>query len=94
VALNLAAYVRLAFAEGNLEQAALLQGAAEGLRPRGGRLPAWPLLRRGEAELVAQVRQALGSARFAEVFATGTRLSQREAVSAVRDRNGTSAKPS
>jgi predicted ATPase len=94
VALNLAAYARLAFAEGDLERAALLQGAAEGLRRRGGRLKAWPLLRRGESELVAQVRQALGLAKFGEVFAAGTRLSQREAVSAVRDRNGTGTQSS
>jgi predicted ATPase len=94
VALNLAAYARLAFADGDLGQAALLQGAAEGLRRRGGRLKAWPILRRGEAELVAQVRQTLGAARFGEVFAAGTRLSQREAVSAVRDPNGTSARSS
>jgi len=84
VALNLAAYARLAFAEGDLELASLLQGAAEGLRRRGGRLKAWPLLRRGEAELVTQVRQSLGAAKFAEVFAAGTRLSQREAVAAAR----------
>jgi predicted ATPase len=89
VALNLAAYARLAFAEGDLERAALLQGAAEGLRRRGGRLKAWPMLRRGETELVAQVRQTLGTAKFGEVFAAGTRLSQREAVSAVRNRIGT-----
>jgi predicted ATPase len=89
VALNLAAYARLAFAEGDLERAALLQGAAEGLRRRGGRLKAWPMLRRGETELAAQVRQTLGTAKFGEVFAAGTRLSQREAVSAVRNRSGT-----
>jgi predicted ATPase len=88
VALNLAAYARLAFAEGDLERAALLQGAAGGLRRRGGRLKAWPMLRRGEAELVAQVRQTLGTAKFGEVFAAGTRLSQREAVSAVRNQSG------
>jgi hypothetical protein len=35
------------------------EGAAEGLRGRVG-LPAWPLLRRLEAELVARVRQRLG----------------------------------
>ena len=89
MALNLAAYARLAFAEGDLERAALLQGAAEGLRRRGGRLKAWPMLRRGETELVAQVRQTLGAAKFGEVFAAGTGLSQREAVSAVRNRSGT-----
>ena len=88
VALNLAAYARLAFAEGDPERAALLQGAAEGLRRRGGRLKAWPMLRRGETELVARVRQTLGTAKFGEVFAAGTRLSQREAVSAVRNQSG------
>jgi predicted ATPase len=92
VALNLAAYARLAFAEGDLERAALLEGAAEGLRRRGG-LRAWPMLRRGEADLVAQVRQALGAAKFSQVFAAGTRLSQREAVSAVRDRRSTAPSP-
>jgi hypothetical protein len=59
VTLCLAAFARLAFTEGNPERAALLAGAAEGLRRRVG-LQAWPLLRRGEAELVARVRQALG----------------------------------
>jgi predicted ATPase len=89
VALNLAAYARLAFADGDFERAALLQGAAEGLRRRGGRLKAWPMLRHGETELVAQVRRTLGTAKFGEVFAAGARLSQREAVSAVRNRSGT-----
>ena len=89
VALNLTAYARLASAEGDLERAALLQGAAEGLRRRGGRLKAWPMLRRGETELVAQVRQTLGTTKFGDVFAASTRLSQREAVSAVRNRSGT-----
>ena len=45
-------------------------------------------MRRGEAELVAQVRQALGSDRFDQAFAAGSRLSQQEAVAAVRDRRG------
>jgi hypothetical protein len=40
-----AAYAWLAFAEGNPERAALLEGAAEGLRRRVG-LRAWPHLRR------------------------------------------------
>ena len=53
VTMCLAAYARLAFAEGNPEQAARLEGAAEGLRRRVG-LPAWPHLRRVEADLVAQ----------------------------------------
>ena len=59
VTLCLAAFARLAFVEGDPEQAALLAGAAEGLRRRVG-LRAWPLLRREEAELVAQVRRGAG----------------------------------
>jgi tetratricopeptide (TPR) repeat protein len=88
VALCLVAFARLAFADGDPERAALLAGAAAGLRQRAG-LRAWPVLRRGEAELVAQVRQAQGAVRFDEVFAAGSRLSQREAVAAVRDQRGT-----
>jgi hypothetical protein len=56
VTLCLAAFARLALAEGDPERAALLAGAAEGLRQPVG-LQAWPTLRRAEAELVAQVRQ-------------------------------------
>jgi predicted ATPase len=84
VALCLAAFARLALAEGDPERAALAAGAAEGLRRRAG-LQTWPVLRRAEAELVAQVRQALGADRFDHVFASGSALSQREAAAAVRD---------
>ena len=85
VTLCLAAFARLAFVEGDPQRAALLAGAAEGLRQRVG-LQAWPLLRRGEAELVTQVRQALDADQFDQLYATGSRLSQQEAVAAVRDR--------
>jgi tetratricopeptide (TPR) repeat protein len=88
VALTLAAYARLQFAEGDPEQAARLEGAAQGLRKRAG-LQAWPMHRHGEAELVAQIRQTLGAHQFDQAFSAGTRLSQREAVAAVRDRSGT-----
>ena len=44
------------------------------------------LLRQGEAELVDQVRQALGADRFARAFAAGALLTQQEVVAAVRDR--------
>jgi predicted ATPase len=87
VALTLAGYARLEFAAGDPERAARLEGAAQGLRKRSG-LQAWPMLRRGEAELVTQIRQALDAPRFDQAFAAGTRLSQREAVAAVRDRSG------
>ena len=59
VTLCLAAFARVAFVEGDPERAALLAGATDGLRRRVGR-QAWPALRRGEAEVVAQVRGALG----------------------------------
>ena len=87
VTLCLAAFARLAFVEGNPQRAALLAGTAERLRRRVG-LRAWPLLRREEAELVDQVRQALGADRFDQLYAAGSPLSQQEAVAAVRDRRG------
>jgi predicted ATPase/class 3 adenylate cyclase len=85
VTLSLAAFAQLAFAEGDPQQAALLAGAAEGLRRRAG-LRTWPVLRRGETRLTAQVRQALGDDQFARVFDAGSRLNQQEAVGAIRDR--------
>lgn len=84
MALCLVAFARLAFAEGDPGLAAVLAGAAAGLRQR-----AWPVLGRGEADLVAQVRQAQGAVRFDEIFAAGSRLSQREAVAAIRGRRRT-----
>ena len=85
----LAAFARLALVEGDPQRAALLAGAAEGLRRRVG-LRAWPLRRREEAELAAQVRQALGADRFGQLSAAGARLTQQQAVAAVRDRRGAS----
>ena len=75
---------------GDPERAALVAGAAEGLRRRAGVLP-WPMLRPGEAQVVAQIRQALGDARFDQVFAAGARLTQRGAVAAAR--TGTAPAP-
>jgi hypothetical protein len=83
----LAAHAWLALAEGEPERAALLEGAAEGLRHRVG-LPAWPLLRRVEADLVAQVRQRLGAGQFDQAFSAGSALTQREAIAIVRDQRG------
>jgi hypothetical protein len=68
-------------------------GAAEGLRRRVG-LRAWPMVRRGEAELVDQARHALGADRFDQMFAAGARLTQRAAVAAVHDRRGTGTRAS
>jgi predicted ATPase len=88
----LAAFARLALAGGDAERAALLAGAAEGLRRRVG-LQAWPIMRREEAELVALVRETLGASRFDQMFATGGRLSQQQAVAALRDPRGAAPQP-
>jgi hypothetical protein len=93
VTLCLAAFAQLAFAAGDPERAALLAGAAEGLRRRVG-LRTWPMLRRGEVELVAQLRQALEADHLHEVFAAGAQLSQREAAAAVSGQRGTSTRAS
>jgi hypothetical protein len=90
--LCLSALAQLAFAEGDPERAALLAGAAEGLRGRAG-LRTWPILRRAEAELAAQLRQALGADRFGQAFAAGSGLSQQQAVAAIRDRHGDRTQP-
>jgi tetratricopeptide (TPR) repeat protein len=81
VSLTLTAYALLAFRRDDPERAALLAGAAEGVRRRAG-LRAWPLAPQ-ESDLLAQVRRALGAARYDVVFADGMRLSQREAVASV-----------
>jgi hypothetical protein len=91
VTLVLAAFAGLAFAEGDLERAALLAGAVEGLRRRAG-LAVWPAVGREEADLAAQIRQAPGADRFDQAYAAGARLNRRNAVAAVRDqRTGTRA---
>jgi tetratricopeptide repeat protein len=82
VTLCLMALARLALAEGDPERAALLAGAAGGLRQRVG-LRVWPMLRRGEAELIAQIRQASGLDRFSQIAAAGSRLSSQQAVAAI-----------
>jgi hypothetical protein len=90
VTLCLAGYAQLAFADGDLDRAALLEGAAEGLRRRVGQ-PAWPHLRRLEGELVARVRHRLGDSRFDQAISAGSGLTQREAVAIVRGQRGTPA---
>jgi predicted ATPase len=84
VSLCLMAFAQLALAAGDPGRAALLAGAAEGLRRRAG-LGAWPMLRQAETALVDQIREALGVDRFEQAYQAGARLSQREAVAAVRD---------
>jgi hypothetical protein len=80
----LAGFAQLAFADGDLERAALLAGAAEGLRRRAG-LAVWPAERRQEADVTAQIRQALGADRFDQAHAAGARLNRRDAAAAARD---------
>jgi predicted ATPase len=84
VTLCLTAFAQLAFVQVQGERAALLAGAAEGLRQRVG-LRAWPLQQQGEAQMVAQIRQALGADRFDQAFAAGVRLNRQQAIAAVRD---------
>jgi len=93
VILCLAAYARLAFGAGDLEQTALLEGAADSLRRRVG-LRAWPMLRPTETELMTQLRQALGAGRLDQSLAAGSRLSQQQAVAAIRNRRGTGTRAS
>jgi hypothetical protein len=93
VALCLAAHARLAFGEGDLEQTALLEGAADGMRRRAG-LRAWPMLRPTETELRTKLRQALGADHLDQVLSAGSRLTQQQAVAAIRDRHGTRAQTS
>ena len=92
ITLSLAAFAQLAFAEGDPQRAALLSGAIDGLRRRAG-LGVWPAPRRGETDLAAEIRQALGTDRFDQLYAAGARLSRREAAAAAaRDqRTGTPA---
>ena len=87
VTLCLIAFARLSFAGGDPERAALLAGAAEGLRRRLG-LRAWPMLRNGEGDLIGQIRLALGPDRFSELTQAGSRLSRQEAVAAVSRQHG------
>jgi predicted ATPase len=89
VTMCLAGYAQLAFAEGDPERAALLEGAADGMRRRAG-LPVWPTLRRNEDELVAQARQTLGAERFDQAFSAGSQFTQRQAIDIVRDQPSTS----
>jgi predicted ATPase len=88
VTLCLAAHARLAFGEGDPEQTALLEGAADGLRRRVG-LRAWPMLRPTETELMTRLRQALGADGLDQTLTAGSRLNQQQAVAAIQDRSRT-----
>jgi predicted ATPase len=90
VTLCLTAFAQLAFVQGDGDRAALLAGAADGLRQRVG-LRAWPLQQQGEAQMVAQIRQAVGADRFDQEFTAGGRLNRQQAIAAVRDPRSASA---
>jgi hypothetical protein len=81
----LTGFAALELTQGEAERAALVVGAANGLRRRVG-VRAWPMLRQGEADLAARVRVALGADRYNRAFAAGALLSQQEAVATVRSR--------
>jgi hypothetical protein len=82
VTFSLVACAQLVLAEGDAQRAAMALGAADGLRQRAG-LRAWPLTRRGEAELVTRVAQEIGPQDFKDAFAAGSELNQREALALV-----------
>jgi predicted ATPase len=84
VALLIAAYAQLALAEGDPKRAAVLAGAANGIRQRAGLQP-WPISRQAEADLVAEVSQALGTDLFSQIFAEGEQLSRHDAMAEIRD---------
>ena len=83
--LCLAGFAQLALAEGDADRAAMLAGAANGLRRRAG-LEVFTALT-GEVLLVGQIRQALEADRFDRAFAAGLRLKQQQAVALVRRRH-------
>jgi predicted ATPase len=85
VTLCLAGHAWLALAEGDPERAALLEGAADGLRRRTG-LPTWPLARQVEADLVARARQRLGAGDFDQAYSAGSALTQQQAAATARNR--------
>jgi predicted ATPase len=83
VTFSLIAFARLALAEREVERAAVALGAADGLRRRAG-LRAWPSMRRGESELTDHVMNEADPGVYERGFATGTTLSQAEAIDLVR----------
>ena len=92
VILCLDAFVQLALAEGDPERAALLAGAAGGLRRRAGMQVFTSLT--GEVQMVARIREALEANRFDKAFAAGSVLGREEAVAAVRDYRGVARRTS
>jgi hypothetical protein len=83
VSLTLSGFAQLALVTGDAERAALLAGAADGLRRRLG-MRSWPSLRRRDDDLASEVREALGADRFEEAFTAGSQLNQQDAVAALK----------
>jgi predicted ATPase len=87
VAVSLDAFAQLASLQDDWERAALVAGAADGLRRRAG-IRVWPALRANAANLHARIRQALGPSRFDEEFTAGAALSQQQAAAVVLEGRG------
>jgi hypothetical protein len=80
--MTLSAYASLAVDDGEPEHAAVLAGAADGIRERAG-LRWWPMF----PQLVDRIGDALGASRRDELLAAGRKLSLREAAEAATERD-------
>ena len=80
----LVAYARLVLADGDAREAATAVGAADALRERAG-MPAWPSMRRAEAELVSSIAQRLDATAVDDARAAGSRLTRADAIALIRD---------
>jgi hypothetical protein len=83
------AFAQLALSTGDGARAALLAGAASGLRRRAG-LQVFSSLT-GEVDLVAQIRTVMDADSFDQAYAAGSKLGRLEAVAAVREPCGAGA---
>jgi predicted ATPase len=79
----LIAFAELMTAEANSREAATALGAVKGLRARGG-LSAWPIARRGEADLRDRVAALLASQGLRDADGLGTDLRAHDALDRVR----------
>jgi hypothetical protein len=79
----LIAFAELATAEANPREAATALGAVTGLRVRAG-LAAWPIARRGEADLQDRVAEVLEPAAMRDAHELGAELRARDALERVR----------
>ena len=79
----LIAFAELVTAEANPREAATALGAIKGLRVRAG-LAAWPIARRGEADLRDRVTELLEPAAMRDAHALGAELRAHDALALVR----------